>query len=200
MTKRMKITVLGTSAGGTDALLRFLGELPKSYSPPVIIVQHLPENADIDPSLVFYSTGRKVVLVEDKMPIETDQIYFSPPGYHTLVEPEGFFSLSVDAPVHFSRPSIDVLFESAARSFGPWVTGILLTGANQDGAEGLKSIQERGGRTIVEDPETAASPLMPREALRRFQPDAVVRLEDLAKTVLKFGKEVVTDENESPYR
>lgn len=199
MRKRLKLTVMGTSAGGMEAIQKFLAKLPESYPQPIVIVQHLPFDAEIDPSLVFH--GRRLVgVAEDKMPLEKGKIYFAPPGYHALIEPDGTISLSVDPPVHFSRPSIDVLFESAARSFGSGVTGILMTGANHDGAAGLLEIQRCGGRTIVQDPETAYAPAMPREALRLFRPDRVAALDDMAEALMELGKEVVTDESESSYR
>jgi two-component system chemotaxis response regulator CheB len=122
----------------------------------------------------------RVIEVEDKMPLEHGHIYVAPPNYHTLIEP-GYFSLSTDAPVRFSRPSIDVTFASAADSYAHRTVGIVLTGANEDGAQGLRRISDRGGMAIVQDPDTAESRPMP-EAARKAVPRArVMTLEGIAE-------------------
>jgi two-component system chemotaxis response regulator CheB len=120
--------------------------------------------------------------VEDKMPIEHGTVYVAPPDYHTLVE-QGFFSLSTEAPVRYSRPSIDVAFGTAADSYGHRTVGVVLTGANSDGAEGLRLISDRGGLAVVQDPETAESPTMPRAAARAVPRARVMPLEEIIRFV-----------------
>ena len=122
----------------------------------------------------------------DKTKIEKEQIYFAPPNYHLLVERDFSLSLSQEDPVVFSRPSIDVLFESAARSLGEKVCGVLLTGANEDGAAGLKFIQACGGYTIVQNPMDAEIPTMPQSALTRFRPDFIGSLKEIAQKLATF--------------
>jgi two-component system chemotaxis response regulator CheB len=120
--------------------------------------------------------------VEDKMPIEHGHIYVAPPNYHTLIEP-GYFSLSTEAPVRFSRPSIDVTFASAADSYTHRTVGIVLTGANADGAEGLRRISDRGGLAIVQDPDTAESRPMPTAAQRAVPRARVMSLDAIANFI-----------------
>lgn len=175
------VVVIGTSAGGVQALQTILQGLASDFPLPLAIVHHLPAAAQIDFRLAFGRfTGLVIRNIEDKTPLEPLSVYFAPPGYHLLIEKEELFSLSVEDPVHHSRPSVDVLFSSAARSLGPRVIGVLLTGANDDGAEGLREIRELGGCTIVENPETAEFSTMPASALKMFRPDAVLELDQIA--------------------
>jgi two-component system chemotaxis response regulator CheB len=160
------IVVVGTSWGGLAALRTLVVGLPETFMMAVTIVQH--RHKDSDHLLRLLLQERSVLAVcdvEDKMPIEHGRIYVAPPDYHTLVE-TGHFSLSTEAPVRFSRPSIDVTFKSAADSYTHRVVGIVLTGANADGAEGLREISDRGGMAIVQDPATAESPTMPAAAVK----------------------------------
>lgn len=199
--KPSRLVVIGTSAGGMEALQVVFSTLPERLRAPIVVVQHLPADAMIQPSLVFgNSTKRKLVEIEDKMPVEDGIIYFAPPGYHTLIEEDGTFALSMDPPVNFSRPSIDVLFESAARAFGGAVTGVVMTGANHDGAAGLAAIKDAGGRAVVQDPATAMASSMPKEAVARAKPDAVVPLKEIASALLPGRKEDAFGENEDPDR
>jgi two-component system chemotaxis response regulator CheB len=175
------IVVVGTSWGGLAALRTLVGGLPDSFQMAVTLVQHRHRDSDhLLRTLLQERSTLRVFEVEDKMPLGHGHIFVAPPNYHTLIEP-GYFSLSTDAPVRFSRPSIDVTFSSAADSYAHRTVGIVLTGANEDGAEGLRRISDRGGFAIVQDPESAESRPMP-EAARRAVPRArVMTLEGIAE-------------------
>jgi two-component system chemotaxis response regulator CheB len=160
-----EIAVVGTSWGGLAALRTLTTALPRDFALPVAVVQH--RHKDSDPllgALLQDRTSLTVCEVEDKQPILPGFLFIAPPDYHLLVE-RGHFSLSTDAPVRYSRPSIDVAFMSAADAYGDQVVGVVLTGANADGAQGLRGIADQGGLAIVQAPETAESPTMPRAAL-----------------------------------
>lgn len=189
MTKNPRLILIGASAGGVPAIHRIIPELPSDFQTPLVVLLHLPPTAKVDFEVSYArNTKLKISEIEDKMPIENGTVYFAPPAYHTLVEKEFFFSLSLDEPVHFSRPSIDVLFQSAADALADEVVGVLLTGANEDGAQGLKSIQEAGGIAIVENPETAEVPTMPKAALKLLKPDHLVSVPDLAGLLQKISR------------
>jgi two-component system chemotaxis response regulator CheB len=161
-----ELIVIGTSLGGLNALSSLLGELPCTLRVPVVIVQH--RGAGVDSSLARLLANRSALTVvdaEDKMPIEPCHAYLAPPDYHLMIESRGVVALSTDAPVRSARPSIDVLFESAAHVYGPAVVGVVLTGASADGADGLRCIKQRGGIAVVQDPATAECPTMPSAAL-----------------------------------
>jgi two-component system, chemotaxis family, protein-glutamate methylesterase/glutaminase len=167
------LVVVGTSWGGLAALRTLVSGLPDSFQMAVALVQHRHRDSDhLLRTLLQERSALEVCEVEDKMPLEHGHIYVAPPDYHTLVEP-GHFSLSTDAPVRYSRPSIDVTFSSAADSYAHRTVGIVLTGANADGADGLRRISDRGGLALVQDPATAESKPMP-EAARRAVPRARV--------------------------
>jgi two-component system chemotaxis response regulator CheB len=160
------LVVVGTSWGGLAALRTLVGGLPANFRMAVTLVQHRHKDSDhLLRTLLQEQSALPVCEVEDKMPLEPGRVYVAPPDYHTLVEP-GYFSLSTDAPVRFSRPSIDVTFGSAADSYGHRAIGVILTGANADGADGLRRISDRGGLAIVQDPATAESRPMPVAAER----------------------------------
>jgi two-component system chemotaxis response regulator CheB len=177
------IVVVGTSWGGLAALRTLVGGLPKDFMMAVTLVQHRHKDSDqLLRVLLQERSALEVCEVEDKMPIEHGRVYVAPPDYHTLVE-RGHFSLSTEAPVRYSRPSIDVTFTSAADSYAHRTVGIVLTGANADGAEGLRKISDRGGMAIVQDPATAESKVMP-DAARRSVPRAkVLPLEEIVAFV-----------------
>jgi two-component system, chemotaxis family, protein-glutamate methylesterase/glutaminase len=171
------VVVVGTSWGGLAALRTLVAGLPDDFMMAVVLVQHRHKDSDqLLRVLLQERTSLPVCEVEDKMPIEHGRVYVAPPDYHTLVEP-GHFSLSTEAPVRYSRPSIDVTFSSAADSYAHRTVGIVLTGANADGAEGLKRISDRGGMAIVQDPATAESALMPAAAAMAVPRARVMRLE-----------------------
>jgi len=161
-----EIIVVGTSWGGLSALNQLIGELPKDFGIPVVAVQHRHrESGHLLAALLQDRTPLEVCEVEDKTPITRGTVYVAPADYHLLVEP-GFFSLSIEEPVRYSRPSIDVTFVSAADTYGAKSVGVVLTGANGDGSRGLKRIFDRGGLAFVQLPATAESPTMPATALR----------------------------------
>lgn len=169
--------VIGGSAGGVDALLHILGTLPPTMRVPVICMLHIPASRDSRLAAVF--APRLPVPVReaaDKQSIDDATVYFAGPGYHLSVEDDHTFSLSCEAPVHFARPAIDVLMSSAADVYGEDLVGILLTGANHDGAAGMAAIAARGGFTVVQDPAEAQVATMPRAALAAVSPDLILNL------------------------
>jgi two-component system chemotaxis response regulator CheB len=177
------LVVVGTSWGGLAALRALVGGLPESLSMAVTIVQHRHRDSDhLLRALLQERSALEVCEVEDKMPLEHGRVYVAPPDYHTLVEP-GHFSLSTEAPVRYSRPSIDVTFGSAADSYGHRTVGIILTGANTDGSDGLRRISDRGGMAIVQDPKTAESAMMPTAAMKAVPRARVMALQDIVRFV-----------------
>jgi two-component system chemotaxis response regulator CheB len=173
------IAVVGTSWGGLAALRMLVAGLPDSFQMAVVLVQHRHKDSDhLLRVLLQERSALEVCEVEDKMPLEHGRIYVAPPDYHTLVEP-GHFSLSTEAPVRYSRPSIDVTFSSAADSYAHRTVGIVLTGANADGADGLRRISDRGGMALVQDPATAESPTMPAAAVKAVPRARVMSLPEI---------------------
>ena len=160
--------VVGGSSGGIDALLYMLPALPATLRAAVLVVMHLPRDRPSLLAEIFrHRCGLPRKEAHDKDAIAPGTVYFAPPDYHLLVDAGPRLALSVDAPVHFSRPSIDVLFESAADQYGERLLGILLSGANEDGARGLQAIAAAGGLVVVQDPASASMPAMPHAALAR---------------------------------
>ncbi len=172
--------VIGASAGGLAALSALVTGLPSHYRLPLLMVQHVPATGPTQLVEIFQrKTDLKVIEARDKEPVRGGTLYFASPGYHLLVESDLSLSLSQDDAMHFSRPSIDVLFESAADAWGERVAGILLTGANEDGAAGLDAIRLAGGVTVVQEPGEAEVATMPLAALQRFAPDFILPLRDI---------------------
>ena len=168
-----------------------LGGLPPSFPLPIVIAQHRSVDSKDDGLARYYGTlcDLPVCSVEDKQSIEAGTVYFAPPDYHLLIEGDAF-ALSVDERVQFSRPSVDVLMESAVDSFGAAVIGVILTGTNEDGAQGLAAVEKAGGCTIVQAPETAARSEMPRAALRAVKSaDAVLPLDEIPTFLVKLAGE-----------
>lgn len=161
------LVAIGGSAGGVEALLRLVALLPAASAASVVIAMHLvPNRPSLLPQLLAERCALPVREAEDKEPLAAGTVYLAPPNYHLMVDarpPQ--LCLSVDAPVHFSRPSIDVLFESCAEAFGPRVLGVLLSGANHDGSAGLAAIARHGGIAAVQAPAEAQVPIMPATAL-----------------------------------
>jgi two-component system chemotaxis response regulator CheB len=171
---------VGASAGGIDALFALFEQLPAGIRAPIVTVLHLPEQHES--RLVQVFAHRLRIPVEEAQPhapVAAGTVYFAPPGYHLLVEADHSFSLSCEPPVLFSRPSIDVLLESCAEAWRGRLVGIVLTGANEDGARGLARIAALGGLTAVQDPAEAAHPAMPTAAIRAADPDYVLPLAGL---------------------
>ena len=174
------LIVIGCSLGGMYALESVLCALPADFQTPIAIAQHRHKKSnDRLPDFYRRSCKLDVVDAEDKQWIKPRTVYFAPPDYHLLVA-KGEFNLSVDDLVRYSRPSIDVLFESAADAYGSQLIGVVLTGANDDGAEGAKRIKSRGGLVVVQDPETAEAPVMPRAVIATGAVDQILRLEEIA--------------------
>ncbi|MGH7664795.1 MAG: chemotaxis protein CheB [Gemmatimonadaceae bacterium] len=160
-----EVVCIGTSWGGLQAVRAILQDLPADFSMAVVLVQHRHrESGGLLTELLQEVSLLPVCEVEDKQPIRTGHVHIAPSNYHLLVD-DGYFALSIDEPVHYSRPSIDVTFTSIADEFRMRAAGVVLTGANDDGAAGLRRIAERGGYAIVQDPDGAESPTMPRAAI-----------------------------------
>lgn len=176
--------VIGTSAGGIEALSVLLPALPAKLPAALFVVVHLPRDR---PSLLVNIFKDRCALrvreAEDKEPVVPGTVYFAPPDYHLLIDAGPQLSLSTDDYVNFSRPSIDVLFESAADVYGERLLGVVLTGGNADGAAGLAAIQRAGGATVVQDPGEAKAPLMVTSALEKTQADYVLPLHDIAALI-----------------
>jgi two-component system, chemotaxis family, protein-glutamate methylesterase/glutaminase len=176
----VEAVAIGASAGGIDALFTALQGLERPIRGSIMIVLHLPE--DHESRLVEVFASRVAVDVQEAQPgapVASGKVYFAPPGYHLLVEADRTFALSCDPPVLFSRPSIDVLMESCADVYGPEVAGVVLTGANEDGARGLAAIKAAGGMAVVQDPKEAQHPTMPLAAIAAANPDFVLPLAGL---------------------
>jgi two-component system chemotaxis response regulator CheB len=177
--------VIGSSAGGIKALSTVLESLPQSFPLPIIIVQHLHPNSN--GYLVHILSAKCALTVkqaEEKEQIQGGVVYLAPPNYHLLLEEDRTFSLSLEERVNFSRPSIDVLFESAVYAYRHQLIGIILTGANSDGSLGLKKIKQIGGYAIVQDPDTAEAEAMPRSAIKVTSVDKILPLEEIGDFLL----------------
>ncbi len=178
--QKQTVIAIGGSAGSLEVLVRLFSYLPRNFLFPVIVVCHLhPQD---DGGLVDFFSRRfphHIKEAEDKEPVQSGIIYFSPANYHLLVEQQKSFALSVDPKVNYSRPSIDVFFESASDVWTTDLTGIILTGASCDGAQGICSIKDRGGLTIAQDPGTADSYLMPKAAVDTGKVDKILGVEDI---------------------
>jgi two-component system chemotaxis response regulator CheB len=186
-----EIAVIGTSWGGLAALHQILAALPSSFRLPVIVVQHRHKDSGQFLSRVLQDDTRLCVCeVEDKAPIVGGNIYIAPANYHVLVE-RGHLALSTEEPVSFSRPSIDVTFISAADAYRSGVVGVVLTGANSDGARGLKRVVDRGGIAVVQKPDTAESPVMPSAALTSVPTARVLTLAGIASFLAALAVKAV---------
>lgn len=175
------IVCMGASWGGLDAIRTVLGGLPADFPAPVCVVQHRSDPDEVGelPHLLARGTVLTVCEPEDKQPLEAGTVYVAPAGYHLLVN-DGHLALSLEERVRWARPSIDVLFESAAAARGAQVVAVLLTGANDDGARGARAVREAGGAVIAQDPATAQRPEMPQAAIDGGWVDAVVPLAQVA--------------------
>ena len=175
------VVVVGTSWGGLDALREIVTALPPDYDVPMTIVQHRHRDSDAMLARILQDYTRlRVSEVEDKQPVEAGCVYIAPANYHLLVE-EGHFSLSTEAPVRYSRPSIDVSMTTAADAYGHRAVGVILTGSNADGAMGLRRIADSGGMTVIQDPTSAAAPMMPKAAMKAVPAARVFPLDRIAK-------------------
>lgn len=158
--------VIGVSAGGLSILTEILGVLPADFKIPIFIVQHRSrDERSLLEEVIQVKCKIKIFQADEKFRPKAGAVYFAPPDYHLLIESDRSFSLSYDPPVNYSRPSIDVLFETAAEVYRTKLIGIILTGANHDGAKGISKIRQLGGVTIAQKPETAQYPYMPKAAI-----------------------------------
>jgi len=180
--------VIGVSAGAIEALTTILSPLPEDYPVPIIIVVHIPPHKESKLTAVFQNKcDMRVYEAEDKQKIEPGVIYFAPPNYHLLVEQDHSLSLSSEEEILFSRPSIDVLFESAADAYGSNLLGIILTGANEDGSNGLKMVADRQGTSIVQEPLSATAAIMPRTALQKVPDALILDPAEIAAYLMRFN-------------
>jgi two-component system, chemotaxis family, protein-glutamate methylesterase/glutaminase len=185
VTAAVGVVVVGASLGGLSALRKLLAALPQGFRPPLVIAQH--RRPDTDSRLQEILAGAcdlPLVEPEDKEALCAGCVYLAPANYHVLVEREALW-LSIDAPVCFARPSIDVLFESAAESFGSAALAVVLTGSSDDGAAGARAIKRAGGMVMVEDPRTAESPVMPKAAMAATPVDVVLPLAELVDRLVE---------------
>lgn len=181
-----QLIVIGCSLGGMNALTEILGELPKSFPVPIGVVQHRYRTSNEGLPAYFRRHAQlKVVDADDKQWIRPGYVYLAPANYHLLVE-EGEFSLSVDEAVAYSRPSVDVLFESAADAYREKLIGVILTGANADGARGVARIKKNGGFVIVQDPKTAEAPEMPQAAIASATVDRILPLDRIGPFLVEL--------------
>ena len=182
--------VIGVSTGGFQALRSILPSLPANFPVPIAIVQHIAEQAGSYVSEHLDKISKITVKeAEDKEPLRPSHAYLAPAGYHALIEEDKTFSLSVDEKVNFSCPSIDVLFESAADAYQKKLIGVILTGANHDGAAGLRKIKQYGGLAVVQDPDDANAPIMPKAALSTTDADYTVTIKELPSLLIQLTKE-----------
>jgi two-component system chemotaxis response regulator CheB len=181
------IVAMGTSWGGLSAMSKLLGGLPAEFSIPIVLVQHRSKDSDrLLVQLLQDATDLKVCEIEDKDVLLPGTVHVAPADYHVLVE-SGYLSLTLEEPVRFSRPSIDVMFTSAADAYGPATIGVILTGANEDGATGLADIAKRGGCALIQDPKTAEIKMMPEAALKATPTAEVFSLGDLAPRLIELS-------------
>ncbi|MCI8210670.1 chemotaxis protein CheB [Pseudomonas sp. S25] len=181
--------VVGASAGGVEALLKVFSRLRVGYRLPILTVLHVPEDRRSQLAQVFQARlSIKVKEADDKEDIAPGTLYFAAPGYHLSVENDFSLSLSQEDRVFHSRPSIDILFQSAADAYGPRLAGFLLTGANNDGAFGLSCIKQSGGMTVIQDPNQAQARTMPEAALALHEPDYLLPLNDIGQLLVELER------------
>lgn len=185
----IKAIVIGASFGGMNAIRNLLSELPEGFNLPVAVVLHIGSN-NISTYLERLNTKlpMKVKEAEEKAKIMPGEVYFAPPNYHLQIEKNHTFSLSTDKKVNYSRPSIDVLFETAAWTYKEELLGIVLTGSNNDGAAGLQTIKKHGGLAIVQNPENAQAKIMPESAIKQCNPDYILDLEDIPGKIIELAE------------
>lgn len=184
-----RIVVIGASAGAIQALSQILPALPANYPFPILVVVHVPADRSNFLAPLFEAKCQLAVReADDKERVTGGTVYFAPPDYHLLLEADGTLSLSSEEPVQHSRPAIDILFETAADAFGDRVIGLVLTGANADGAQGLSAIAAAGGTAVVEDPATAFADAMPLAALKACPSAHILSLDAIAQFLLEKGQ------------
>jgi two-component system, chemotaxis family, protein-glutamate methylesterase/glutaminase len=189
MMRGFDLVVVGGSAGAIDALRDILSRLPVDFPAAVAVVIHIPaEGPSLLPQVLATPGGPLMKVAEDKEPIAPGTIYFAPPDYHLLVESGRTFALSLDERVHFSRPAIDVLFESAAAAYGDRLVGVILSGGNSDGARGLRAVSDAGGMTVVQSLESSEMIAMPAAALQAAPDSLEMDAAGLAELLRRGGE------------
>jgi two-component system, chemotaxis family, protein-glutamate methylesterase/glutaminase len=184
---KYRAVVIGASAGGMKAIKNLLCEIPKDFNLPIIIVEHIsPHSENLWIKALNEDCHLLVKEAEEKEKIVRGTVYIAPPGYHLLIEKDFTFTITSDERVNFSRPSIDVLFETAADAFQQSLIGIILTGANYDGAEGLKMVKKNRGITIVQDPSEAEVDTMPIAAIMKVKPLHILNIKEIAKLLIQL--------------
>lgn len=185
--ERIDAVVVGASAGAIEALNVLLPALPRTLSAAVVVLVHLsPNHPSLMVELFAPKCSAPVREAFDKQPVDSGTIWFAPPNYHLLIEREHTFALSIGEAVHFSRPSIDVLFESAAYAYGSHLLGMVLTSASGDGCTGARTIQQRGGLLAVQNPDTAEAPYLPRSVLAQLTPDWTGDVSELSSLLVQL--------------
>ncbi len=185
---RYEAVVIGTSSGGLNALKTILTSLDKNFKLPILVVQHMSPSSDSYITVYLNKLCKvKVKEADEKEKIKGGIVYFAPPNFHMLVEENHTISLSVEAKVNYARPSIDVLFETTAYAYKDRLVGIVLTGANHDGSEGLLKIKEFGGYTIVQNPKSAEADIMPISAINKTKPHKIYKLDEIASFLNKIS-------------
>jgi two-component system chemotaxis response regulator CheB len=183
------VVAIGTSWGGLAALQKLFGALPGDFKLPIVVVQHRGNDAErLLAQLLQDATDLTVCEIEDKDSLRPGTVHVAPANYHVLFD-DGYLSLTVEEPVRFSRPSIDVMLGSAAHAYGSKTIGVVLTGANDDGSRGLAQIAARGGKALVQDPKTAEIPIMPIAAINAVPTAEIVSLDRLAKRLMELSEE-----------
>ena len=186
---RYEAIVIGVSSGGMSALRYLFSAIPFDFSLPVIVVQHVGARSDNTwIELLNELSNLNVKEADEKETIKPGNVYIAPSNYHLLIEKERSFSFTIDERVNFARPSIDVLFESAAEAYKNSLIGVVLTGSNNDGTDGIKRIKDYGGLTIIQDPATAESSYMPSSAIAAIQPDHILPLEKIAELLISLNQ------------
>jgi two-component system chemotaxis response regulator CheB len=189
--RQFKAIVIGVSTGGVAALKYVLGELPVDFPIPILIVTHITPDSDNGMAVLLNELcAIKVKEADEQEPLISGTAYLAPANYHLLVERGDTLALSIDLPVNFARPSVDVLFESAAEVYGPTLIGVILTGAGCDGSRGLFKIKKQGGITIVQEPVDAEMDSMPLNALQLHNADHVVYLKSIPELLMNLTREI----------
>lgn len=187
---RYEAIVIGLSSGGMNAMKIMFSLLPRDFKTPIIIVQHISADSDNQwIKLLNDKSNLPIKEADEKEKIEKENVYIAPANYHLMIEKDKTFSLTIDERINFARPSIDVLFESAAEAYKTKLIGVVLTGSNNDGTNGIKRIKEFGGLAIVQNPETAASSYMPASAIAAIKPDYILSLEEIIELLIKLDKQ-----------
>jgi two-component system chemotaxis response regulator CheB len=188
---KYKAIVIGVSAGGLNALSEIFSRLPADFPIPVMVTQHLhPDDDGSLAEILSPKSSLKIIEAMDKMPVVPGTVYLAPPNYHLLIERDNTLALSKDQKTNYSRPSIDVMFETAAYAYGDKLIGIILTGANNDGSAGISLIKDFGGLTIAQDPAVAEFPAMPEFAVSTGKIDKIFSLEELSRYLKQMTEEI----------